>query len=68
MSDKSYMYTYPSDYYYYHYPQPSYTPKGWECPKCGRVFAPWITECQYCGKLGKTYIRFDTDTTTGGDE
>lgn len=24
--------------------------KGWVCPKCGRVFAPSVTECQYCNK------------------
>lgn len=23
--------------------------KGWICPKCGRVYAPWIDKCQYCG-------------------
>lgn len=23
--------------------------RGWECPKCGRVFAPHIDECPYCG-------------------
>jgi len=21
------------------------TPKGWECPKCGKVHAPWVAEC-----------------------
>lgn len=26
---------------------------GWVCPKCGRVYAPWIDKCQYCG--GSTY-------------
>jgi hypothetical protein len=23
-------------------------PKGWECPKCGRVYAPFVSECQTC--------------------
>jgi hypothetical protein len=23
--------------------------EGWVCPKCGRVFAPWVSECKYCG-------------------
>ena len=23
--------------------------KGWICPKCGRVYAPWVNKCQYCG-------------------
>lgn len=21
---------------------------GWICPKCGRVYAPFIPECQHC--------------------
>lgn len=21
---------------------------GWICPKCGRVFAPFVSECHYC--------------------
>ena len=27
--------------------QPS---KGWECPKCGRCYAPWVPDCEVCGK------------------
>ena len=23
-------------------------PKGWECPKCGRVYAPATMECSAC--------------------
>lgn len=23
---------------------------GWICPKCGRVYAPFIPECQYCNE------------------
>lgn len=22
--------------------------KGWECPKCGSVWAPFMPECSYC--------------------
>ena len=29
--------------------------KGWICPKCGRVYAPWIDKCQYCGQQSITY-------------
>lgn len=25
--------------------------KGWECPKCGRVYAPWVPKCDVCGRL-----------------
>ena len=24
-------------------------PKGWQCPVCGRVYAPWVCECTRCG-------------------
>lgn len=26
------------------------TPRGWECPKCGRVYAPGYPSCDKCGK------------------
>ena len=22
--------------------------KGWECPKCGRIYAPYVPECHIC--------------------
>lgn len=28
---------------------------GWICPKCGRVYAPWVDKCQYCGGSTITY-------------
>ena len=27
------------------YPAPSYGQTGWICPKCGKVLAPWMSEC-----------------------
>jgi predicted ATP-dependent serine protease len=21
---------------------------GWICPKCGKVYAPWVSQCGYC--------------------
>lgn len=24
--------------------------QGWICPKCGRVFSPFTSECLYCNK------------------
>lgn len=33
--------------------------QGWECPKCGRVYAPNISVCQFCGN-------WDVTVTTGG--
>jgi len=24
--------------------------KGWECPKCGKVYAPFVQECAGCNK------------------
>ena len=29
--------------------------RGWICPKCGRVYAPWVDKCQYCGSSTITY-------------
>ena len=24
--------------------------KGWKCPECGHCYAPWVKECEHCGK------------------
>ena len=31
------------------------TNQGWECPKCGRVYAPWMSSCTFCG-VDNNYI------------
>lgn len=32
---------------------------GWICPKCGRVYAPFIPECQHCNKALIVTSNFD---------
>jgi len=32
------------------WPERIFMPQGWECPKCGRVYAPAMIMCPYCGK------------------
>jgi rRNA maturation endonuclease Nob1 len=27
----------------------TFVQQGWQCPICKRVFAPFISECPYCG-------------------
>ena len=41
-----------------------FVPKGWECPKCGRVYAPDWPFCTACGG-NKTVT---TDHVTIGDK
>lgn len=33
---------------------------GWECPKCGRCYSPYKTECSYCST--STYTSSSTNT------
>ena len=35
-------------------------PKGWICPRCGRVNAPWMGWCSCSGKRSDTFIKIDT--------
>lgn len=32
---------------------------GWVCPKCGRVYAPYIPECWHCNKALIVTSNFD---------
>ena len=53
-----------STYYTYADPSPSYkTEKGWECPRCGHINAPWVRQCD-CNRGWD----ITCDDTTPGDE
>ena len=43
--------------------KPYTTEYGWECPRCGRINAPWVRQCD-CSPSGWTI----STTTTSGDE
>ena len=47
----------------YTYKHPShYAEKGWECPRCGRINAPWARQCDCTG------WNITCDSTTAGDD
>lgn len=51
------------------YPSPSYGQTGWICPKCGKVLAPWMSECDCYRKMtSPTATKSETGTapSTGG--
>ncbi len=37
--------------------------QGWECPKCGSVYGPFVQECERCKDSN---VRYYYDTGTGG--
>lgn len=37
-----------------------FTPRGWVCPKCGRVYSPSTPTCFYCGSNNSPNIVDDT--------
>lgn len=47
---------------YYILKNPSYNAeKGWECPRCGRINAPWVRQCDCSAR--KYTITCDDNTT-----
>ncbi len=36
-------------------------PQGWECPKCGTIYAPHVDMCRFCGNWGQVTITATTD-------
>jgi len=41
--------------------------RGWECPKCGAVYAPMVSECHRCApvQVDLTKVHPGTGTSTG---
>lgn len=38
-------------------PEITFPPTGWICPKCGKVFAPFVQQCTSCGFESKVDIK-----------
>ena len=45
--------------YSYTYPKPK-AEQGWECPRCGRINAPWVRSCDCSGNYKLTWIYDDS--------
>lgn len=43
------------------YEWPCWTQKGWECPRCGKILAPWMSQCD-CHRNNWT-ITWNSDKT-----
>lgn len=48
----------------YTFPPYYQSEKGWECPRCGRINAPWIRHCD----CSRNNWNITCDDTTAGDE
>ena len=46
-------------------PKPKQAEQGWECPRCGRINAPWVRQCD-CSRDTWT-VNWTSDKTTVGD-
>jgi predicted RNA-binding Zn-ribbon protein involved in translation (DUF1610 family) len=50
--------------------QPALASQGWECPKCGSVWAIWVDRCKHCenSNVKLTYTTWTGNETpmTGG--
>ena len=47
----------------YDWRAPGYPQQGWECPRCGKINAPWISQCN-CPRDSWT-ISWSAGNTTG---
>ena len=55
------------NYYIGDYPPNDFDgPRGWICPKCGRVYSPSTSMCLYCGGNTTTVINTTTPPNTTG--
>ena len=36
---------------------------GWECPKCGRVYSPFVVQCNFCCGFTLTQSRLPVSVT-----
>ncbi len=36
-------------------------PQGWECPKCGFCYSPYVSECSNCNRITVTYSSNKTE-------
>ena len=41
----------------------NFGPQGWVCPKCGRVYSPFTSMCNYCNGESRTFAN-STNVTT----
>lgn len=41
--------------------------QGWQCPVCGRVYAPWMAQCLSCGNE-HTYASYASAATMTYEE
>jgi len=40
--------------------------EGWVCPRCGRVYAPWVAMCSWCSLVTTGSITITYPETPGG--